>query len=334
MGHGVRRPQPRQGLRRPLHGRPAGEGAEGRLLLLPLRLEPPGLRLHAQAGPSAGAGGQPVLRGRRRGRGPGRLGAVHRLPGRSDPRAGLPVPAGPDVVRRRVGPQRGAVAHPRTRRADPLARAGRRLQRAHAQRGRLRHPRAGRPHRTAGRSLGVVPDDQRLVGVPAPRPQPQVARPDHPLLHGDHRRGRQPAARRRSDGGRHHPAAAGRAPGGAGGVDRQALRGGVREAGADCPPGTTTVPAPSPRTAGRSTWSSSTRRAPRSACADWSPRSAGSPSSAPARNSVTGSSADSTRPWASCGSTHAAAADLDPYATVLKVELEGELELYRGSGRF
>jgi len=29
-----------------------------------------------------------------------------------------------------------------------------------------------------------------------------------------------------------------------------------------------------------------------------------------------------------------ATADLDPYATVLAVELEGELELYRGSGRF
>lgn len=28
------------------------------------------------------------------------------------------------------------------------------------------------------------------------------------------------------------------------------------------------------------------------------------------------------------------AADLDPYATVLAVELEGELELYRGAGRF
>ena len=29
-----------------------------------------------------------------------------------------------------------------------------------------------------------------------------------------------------------------------------------------------------------------------------------------------------------------AGADLDPHATVLAVELEGELELYRGAGRF
>ncbi|GAA4542195.1 hypothetical protein GCM10023097_13260 [Streptomyces collinus] len=32
--------------------------------------------------------------------------------------------------------------------------------------------------------------------------------------------------------------------------------------------------------------------------------------------------------------TPPAAADLDPHATVLAVELDGELELYRGGGRF
>ena len=94
VGHGVRRPEPRQGLPRPLRRGPAREGPQGRPLLLALRLEPPRLRLHAQAGPPAGAGGQPLLRGRRRGRGPGGLGAVHRLPGRPGP-ASSPPATGP-----------------------------------------------------------------------------------------------------------------------------------------------------------------------------------------------------------------------------------------------
>ena len=180
--------------------------------------------------------------------------------------------------------------------------ARRRVQRPHAQRGRLRHSRTGRPDRAARRALGAVPDDQRLVGLPAPRPQPQVARPADPLLHRDHRRGRQPAARRRPEGGRHHPAAAGRAPRRPGGVDPQARRGRVRHGAraarraplrAQHPLRRPSHPLPHPAT---------TSRAPRSVYAASSHRSARSLSSAPAPNSPTGSWAGCTMPSACCGS--------------------------------
>ena len=64
------------------------------------------------------------------------------------------------------------------------------------------------------------------------------------------------------------------------------------------------------------------------------PRSAGSRSWAPAPSWATGWSADCTRRSGVLWIDPPAAADLDPHATVLAVELDGELELYRGAGRF
>ena len=59
-------------------------------------------------------------------------------------------------------------------------------------------PEQGVPLDRPGRPVGAVPDGQRLVGLPARGPQPQVGPPAGALLHRDHRHGRQPAARRRA----------------------------------------------------------------------------------------------------------------------------------------
>lgn len=152
-------PRPDRRIRR----RAAPAGPEGRSVLLPLGLVAPRLphRPPSPPRPARGAGQRhPVQYPRARRRGPGRLAPLPGLPRRAGGRADHPLPAGPALVRRRVGALRGAVGDRRTRRPDPRRQPAHRAQRPHAQPRRLRHPRAGRTAPSPGRALGVVPNGQ------------------------------------------------------------------------------------------------------------------------------------------------------------------------------
>lgn len=120
---------------------------------------------------------------------PGALGRLPRLPPRPGPRAPRALPAGPALVRRRVGAQPRTVAHGGTRRTHQGVEPAHRRQRTPHRTRRLRDTRTGRARRTAEGPLGALPHRQRLLGLPAPGRPPQVAPSTGPRLRRDRRRG-------------------------------------------------------------------------------------------------------------------------------------------------